>query len=219
MNYQDKSTEELIEELERYKLENEKRIADLVIADKEIIYQNQEKENRAGELLLSSSTNRQQTIIIEERKENERLLKEKNEEYLRLIEELKYAKLKKEESESKHKFLFDNSPLGKIYQNANGEINDANRSAERILGLTLEQLQGLTSIDPRWKSIHEDGSDFPGDTHPAAITLQTGKPVYNSIMGVFNPITNNYTWININSIPRFKDGNNKPFEGARLPTN
>lgn len=212
MNYQDKSTEELIEELERYKLENEKRIADLVIADKEIIYQNQEKENRAGELLLSSSTNRQQTIIIEERKENERLLKEKNEEYLRLIEELKYAKLKKEESESKHKFLFDNSPLGKIYQNANGEINDANRSAERILGLTLEQLQGLTSIDPRWKSIHEDGSDFPGDTHPAAITLQTGKPVYNSIMGVFNPITNNYTWININSIPRFKDGNNKPFE-------
>jgi hypothetical protein len=34
-------------------------------------------------------------------------LKEKNEEYLRLIEELKYAKLKKEESESKHKFLFD----------------------------------------------------------------------------------------------------------------
>ncbi|MBP6740990.1 MAG: PAS domain S-box protein [Leptospiraceae bacterium] len=212
MNYQDKSTKELIEELERYKLENEKRIADLVIADKEIIYQNQEKENRADELFLSNSTNRQQTIIIEERKENERLLKEKNEEYLRLIEELKYAKLKKEESESKHKFLFDNSPLGKIYQNANGEINDANRSAERILGLTLEQLQGLTSIDPRWKSIHEDGSDFPGDTHPAAITLQTGKPVYNSIMGVFNPITNNYTWININSIPRFKDGNNKPFE-------
>ena len=212
MNYQDKSTKELIEELERYKLENEKRIADLVIADKEIIYQNQEKENRADELFLSNSTNRQQTIIIEERKENERLLKEKNEEYLRLIEELKYAKLKKEESESKHKFLFDNSPLGKIYQNANGEINDANRSAERILGLTLEQLQGLTSIDPRWKSIHEDGSDFPGETHPAAITLQTGKAVLNVTMGVFNPITNNYTWININSIPRFKDGDNKPFE-------
>ena len=170
MNYQDKSREELIEELERFRLEKEKRIADLVIADKEIIYQNQEKENRADELFLSNSTNRQQTIIIEERKENERLLQEKNEEYLRLIEELNNAKLKIEESESKHKFLFDNSPLGKIYQNAEGEINDANRAAERILGLTLDQLQGLTSIDPRWKSI------------------------------------------NINSIPRFKDGNSKPFE-------
>ena len=243
MNYQDKSREELIEELERFRLEKEKRIADLVIAnkelvyqnrekenraaelaiadkelvyqnrekenraaelaiadkelvyqnqekenraselaiaDKELIYQNQEKENRADELLLSNSTNNQLTIIIEERKENERLLQEKNEEYLRLIEELNNAKLKIEESESKHKFLFDNSPLGKIYQNAEGEINDANRAAERILGLTLDQLQGLTSIDPRWKSIHEDGSDFPGDTHPAAITLQTGKPVYNS---------------------------------------
>ena len=51
--------------------------------------------------------------------------------------------------------------MGKVYQNANGEINDANPAAERILGLTLEQLQGLTSIDPRWNSIHEDGSDFP----------------------------------------------------------
>jgi signal transduction histidine kinase len=295
MNYQDKSREELIEELERFRLENEKRIADLVIAnkelvyqnrekenraaishcrqrtsiskprkenraaelaiadkelvyqnrekenraaelaiadkelvyqnqekenraselaiaDKELIYQNQEKENRADELLLSNSTNNQLTIIIEERKENERLLQEKNEEYLRLIEELNNAKLKIEESESKHKFLFDNSPLGKIYQNAEGEINDANRAAERILGLTLDQLQGLTSIDPRWKSIHDDGSDFPGDTHPAAITLQTGKPVNNVTMGVFNPLINNYTWININSIPRFKDGNSKPFE-------
>ena len=254
MNYQDKSREELIEELERFRLEKEKRIADLVIAnkelvyqnrekenraaelaiadkelvyqnqekenraaelaiaDKELIYQNQEKENRADELLLSNSTNNQLTIIIEERKENERLLQEKNEEYLRLIEELNNAKLKIEESESKHKFLFDNSPLGKIYQNAEGEINDANRAAERILGLTLDQLQGLTSIDPRWKSIHDDGSDFPGDTHPAAITLQTGKPVNNVTMGVFNPLINNYTWININSIPRFKDGNSKPFE-------
>ena len=78
--------------------------------------------------------------------------------------------------------------------------------------MTLDQLQGLTSIDPRWKSIHDDGSDFPGDTHPAAITLQTGKPVNNVTMGVFNPLINNYTWININSIPRFKDGNSKPFE-------
>jgi ABC-type transport system involved in cytochrome bd biosynthesis fused ATPase/permease subunit len=48
MNYQDKSREELIEELERFRLENEKRIADLVIANKELIYQNQEKENRAA---------------------------------------------------------------------------------------------------------------------------------------------------------------------------
>jgi signal transduction histidine kinase len=192
--------------------EKENRASELAIADKELIYQNQEKENRADELLLSNSTNNQLTIIIEERKENERLLQEKNEEYLRLIEELNNAKLKIEESESKHKFLFDNSPLGKIYQNAEGEINDANRAAERILGLTLDQLQGLTSIDPRWKSIHDDGSDFPGDTHPAAITLQTGKPVNNVTMGVFNPLINNYTWININSIPRFKDGNSKPFE-------
>ena len=52
MNYQDKSREELIEELERFRLEKEKRIADLVIANKELVYQNREKENRAAELVF-----------------------------------------------------------------------------------------------------------------------------------------------------------------------
>ena len=143
---------------------------------------------------------------------NEFSLKTLNHNLNQTIHELNLSIAKTKESETKHKFLFDNSPMGKVYQNANGEINDANPAAERILGLTLDQMQGLTSIDPRWKAIHEDGSDFPGETHPAAITLKTGKAVLNVTMGVFNPVTNDYTWIHVNSIPRFKEGESKPFE-------
>lgn len=144
--------------------------------------------------------------------DDESILKETNENLTETLQKLKVSIANAEESETKHQFLFDNTTLGILYQNSAGEINDANKAAERILGLTIDQMQGLTSIDPSWKAIHEDGSDFPGETHPAAVTLKTGKAVNDVIMGVFNPLINNYTWLNINSIPRFKDNDSKPFE-------
>jgi len=101
---------------------------------------------------------------------------------------------------------------GVVNQNAEGHIFSANAAAERILGLTLDQMLGRASTDPRWKAIHENGSDFPGDTHPAMATLRTGKEVRSVIMGVFHPGENEYHWININAIPRFKHGETKPHQ-------
>ncbi len=126
--------------------------------------------------------------------------------------QLNIEKEKAEDSEEKHRFLFENTIQGVVYQNSTGEIIYANKAAERILGLSLDQMQGRKSIDPNWRSIHEDDSDFPGETHPAIVTLQTGQPVNNAIMGVFNPIINDYTWIKINSIPKFKNGEEKPYQ-------
>ncbi len=44
-------------------------------------------------------------------------------------------------------------------------------------------MMGRTSVDPEWKSIREDGSDYPGNEHPSMMALQTGKPVTGAIMG------------------------------------
>ena len=51
---------------------------------------------------------------------------------------------------------------GVVLQDARGAIVSANAAAERILGLTRDQLDGRTSIDPRWRSVREDGTPFPG---------------------------------------------------------
>ena len=115
-------------------------------------------------------------------------------------------------SEEKHRTLFETMAQGVVYQDSNGRIVSANPAAERILGLTLDQMQGRTSTDPRWKAIHEDGSDFPGETHPLMVALKTGKEVRNVVMGVFNPNSEEYRWININAVPRFKHGETKPFQ-------
>ena len=113
-------------------------------------------------------------------------------------------------SERKYRTLFETMAQGVVYQDANGEITSANRAAERILGLTLDQMQGRTSTDPRWQAIHEDGSDFPGETHPAMVALQTGKPVTDVVMGVFNPQTNEHRWTIIDAVPQFRPGEDQP---------
>jgi len=122
------------------------------------------------------------------------------------------------ESEEKHRNLFETMVQGVVYQDADGQVCSANPTAERILGLTLDQMRGRTSIDPRWKSIHEDGSDFPGETHPSMVALKTGNLVNNVIMGVFNPSKEDYCWISINAVPQFKAGESKPYQVFTLFT-
>lgn len=128
------------------------------------------------------------------------------------ITNIKLAQLALIDSEVKFRTLFETMIHGVVHQDQNGKIISANPAAERILGLSLDQMQGRSSIDPRWKSIHENGTDFPGDKHPAMIALKKGKPVSNIVMGVFNPNIEENRWINICSIPQFNPGEKKPFQ-------
>jgi len=128
------------------------------------------------------------------------------------IVERKQAEEALGESEEKHRTLFETMIQGAVYQDAEGNIFSANRSAEKLLGLSLDQMQGRTSIDPRWKSIHEDGSDFPGEKHPSMVALNTGRRIENVIMGVFNPEEECHRWININAVPQFREGETKPYQ-------
>ncbi|MDM8569637.1 PAS domain S-box protein, partial [Thiotrichales bacterium HSG1] len=127
------------------------------------------------------------------------------------ITERKQIQEKLQESETKHRTLFETMASGVVYQDATGYITSANPAAETILGLSLDQMQGRTSFDPRWKAVHEDGSDFPGDTHPAMFALKTGKPITDVIMGIFHPVEEKYYWVIINAIPEFMSGQNKPY--------
>ena len=129
---------------------------------------------------------------------------------IRNIIERRRAEAALRESEEKYRILFQTMAQGVVYQSADGKITSANPAAERILGLTLDQMRGRTSIDPRWRAIHEDGSDFPGRTHPSMVALQTGQEVRNVVMGFYNPRTESYVWININAVLRIEPGDDKP---------
>ena len=96
--------------------------------------------------------------------------------------------------------VFEAMAEGVVVQSQAGTILACNSSAERILGLTADQLRGRTSMDPRWRAVHHDGSPFPGEDHPAMVTLRTGQPCSGVIMGVHRP-DGALTWILINSRP------------------
>lgn len=107
-------------------------------------------------------------------------------------------------------FLFHNLTTGVVFQDNSGAITQVNSAAERVLGLTEDQMKGKTSVDPDWQSIRENGDPFPGDEHPAMVALRTGKPVENVIMGVYQPEKKQVVWININSIPYFDKRKSEP---------
>ncbi len=89
---------------------------------------------------------------------------------------------------------------GIVIHAADGRILLANPAAEQILGLTAAQLSGRTPTDPSWRTIHEDGSPFPGDTHPASVALATGLEVHGVLMGV-HKTDGSLTWIWVNAVP------------------
>jgi PAS domain S-box-containing protein len=116
------------------------------------------------------------------------------------------------ESEGKYRTLFETMAQGVVYQDAEGRIISANPAAERILGLSLDQMLGRTSTDPRWHAIREDGSEFSGEKHPSMVALETGKEVKNVVMGVFNPQTGECRWINVHATPQFRMGQDVPYQ-------
>lgn len=109
------------------------------------------------------------------------------------------------------RFLFEAMPLGVVFQDKEGAIVDANPSAEQILGLSFEQLMGRSSMDPRWRALGEDGKELPGEKHPAMQALRTGKPVLNTVMGVYNPDLDAVSWINASASPLFRPGESEPY--------
>lgn len=102
------------------------------------------------------------------------------------------------ESEERYRAIISSMQEGVVIQALDGSIIGCNTRAEQILGLSYDQMAGLTSLDPNWRSVHQDGSPFPGEDHPAMVTLRTGQPQQDVIMGVHKP-DGTLTWISIYS--------------------
>ncbi len=139
-----------------------------------------------------------------------RIVKERNseQEYIEgFIEDITKRKMTEyalKESEKHHRSVVTSLHEGIIIHSSNGMIEKMNKRAQEILELTNEEISGRQSIDIKWRAIHEDGSPFPGEMHPAMMTLQTGKPESNVIMGLKKP-NGELVWIAVNSEPLFND--------------
>jgi PAS domain S-box-containing protein len=114
------------------------------------------------------------------------------------------------ESELRYRSLIASLREGILLYDATGAIRTCNASAERILGLSADQIMGRTSTDALWRAVHEDGSPFSDEDHPAIVTLRAGTPCTNVIMGVSKP-DRSLNWISINTQPMFHEGATEPY--------
>jgi PAS domain S-box-containing protein len=120
-----------------------------------------------------------------------RLLRLRNE-----VRELRQAELVLRFKET----AVDHLHEGVVLQDHRGAVVDYNPAAMEVLGLSASELSGRTSLDPAWRAIREDGTEFPGDQHPAIIALATGQKQLNVVMGIYRA-NHELRWLKVSSVP------------------
>ena len=105
------------------------------------------------------------------------------------------------ESEALYRVAMESLKEGVILHGAEGEIIAHNPRAAEILGLSSDELNGRVSRDPLWDAVYPDGTPFPAEAHPSMVTLLTGEPCSDVLMGVYNPRWQSRHWVSINSRP------------------
>lgn len=128
------------------------------------------------------------------------------------VTSVKKAEETVKKSEEEYRQIFNTMITGIVYQTADGKVLSANCAAEKILGMTIDQMQNRTLSNADWEANHEDDSIFLGDKYPSMLAFKTRNRVLNKIWKVFNPQKKDYIWININAIPQFKNNEKTPFQ-------
>lgn len=118
------------------------------------------------------------------------------------VTERKRAEETLNRNQERLRLIIETVAEGIMVQLADGTITECNSEAERILGLSSEQLIGRYPNDPRWHLIWENGDQIPGEDMPTAVTLRTGKPSRDVVMGVHKP-DGQIAWISVNTAPSF----------------
>ena len=166
-----------------------------------------EKENAALKEKIAVYEALLQADITAERKNSSEGIASRSSLYDRIFQMTKDAsrtkQIEKELRTSREHFyeLIMRLPIGVLVQGPNAEILINNHAALEMLGISEDQLLGKTSFDPDWNVIHEDGTEFPGPTHPVPVSIRTAKPVRNIVMGVFRPLTKDRVWLLVNAEP------------------
>jgi PAS domain S-box-containing protein len=129
--------------------------------------------------------------------------------FVRDITERREAENKLKESEARYRSVVNALEEGVMVIDAEGMIRTGNASAERILDLSLDELNGRAVQDARWQMIREDGSPFPQEEYPPVVTLRSGQPCASVVMGVYRP-NGELRWLDVNSRPLTPEGERKP---------
>jgi PAS domain S-box-containing protein len=105
------------------------------------------------------------------------------------------------ESEAKHRRLIQHLHAGVVIHAPDTTIRFANEQACSLLGLSLDQLMGRASIDPRWCFLRKDGRPMPTEEFPVNQIVRSGAPIKNFIAGIQHTNPDSVAWVMVNAFP------------------
>ncbi len=107
------------------------------------------------------------------------------------------------QSEERYRILLDAMAEGVILLDAGGRAQTCNPGAERILELPAEDLLGRGPVWPGWRALCADGRPCTAEEWPVNVTLRTGQPVHNQMVGV-RRLDGWLRWLTLNTRPVFE---------------
>lgn len=115
-----------------------------------------------------------------------------------------------ETARKQYRILMNTLPQGVMVVDKEGKIKTCNKRGAAILGLREEETKGMEFASPSWQAIKADGSVFPVMEFPTMVSLQTGFPQRNVIMGMQLP-HGSRVWISVNSEALLNPGEFEPY--------
>ena len=103
--------------------------------------------------------------------------------------------------EQDYRVRCDAASVGIVVQDGAGRIVYANPAAQHILSLTADQMLGRAPRDLPYELFREDGQPLPAAEHPCRVTLESGRPVHGSVMGVRTEKSPDTRWLLVDTVP------------------
>jgi len=112
------------------------------------------------------------------------------------------------EQEALYQTVFRSMSEGIAVHNPDGTIRAANAAAERVLGLTMDQMAGRAATDPRWRLVTADGAPLDAEDIPSERACRTGDSVPDHIIGVHRP-SGDVAWLSVRADPLIQPGDDR----------
>ncbi|ARD44372.1 diguanylate cyclase [Colwellia sp. PAMC 21821] len=97
------------------------------------------------------------------------------------------------------KNLLEKAPVGVIIHRWNTCIVYANPTALRLFGLTIDQIIGKDTFDPKWSFVDDAGKQLQLEDYPVNKIKRTQEPIQNEIIGVVSSTQEQPRWLMVNA--------------------
>lgn len=104
-------------------------------------------------------------------------------------------------SEERFRTLIRDMDVGVVLTDPDEKIQFANRAAQKMFEIPLEEAQGKTSADLNLVSFREDGTEVPYSMRPAQLVIRTGKIIKDEVIGWRRVGSGKVIWTLSNAVP------------------